>query len=116
MAPAFREALVPQSTVEATRALTALLEDQLQVLSTASNQPLLACTRVASPATSTSASHGEYFLPHDALLDFLPLSSSPVCPPPPSSAPPCVTPSTRHASTARHYTSKLSTLRDLVLY
>ena len=63
VAPSLSEALLPQSAVEARGALTVLLGGQLQLLSTATSQPLLGATRAASPVMSTSASSGEYFLP-----------------------------------------------------
>ena len=66
---------------------------------------------MATPAISTSATHGEYFLPPDTFVPFL--SLDPCHPPPPTS---CVTVATKTASTARYYTSKFSSLKDLVLY
>ena len=106
-APPLSEALLPQSATEARGALTVLLGGQLQLLSTASSQPLPDATRAASPALSTTASSGEYFLPACPLCALLPSES------PPAS---CAPFTTKTASAARYYTSKLSILKDLVLY
>ena len=110
-APTLREALAPQSAIEKSCAFTVLHAGQLQVLSTASSQHLLDAARVATPAVSTSATHGEYFLPSGTLLPFLP--TAPCHPPPPSSH---AGAATKTASTARYYASKLSNLKDLALY
>jgi len=107
IAPTFREALLPQSTIEARGALTVLLEGQLQIFNIANNQHLLEAIRAAFPVISTSANNGEYLLPARSLCDFLSSDS------PPSSY---VTLTTKTASIARYYTSRFNNLKDLVLY
>ena len=111
--PQLSEALVPQSAVEGSRAFTVLRGGQLRVLSTASSQPLLDATRAVTPATSTSATSGEYFFPYGTLTPFLPRGPVPT-PDPPSPSPFCVTVATKAASVARYYTSKLSNLQAVV--